>query len=115
MYPGGWAAPGVEPGTPVLELRQVSKRYGSLQVLEGVNVQARRGEVVGIVGPNGAGKTTLLRCIADGREQSSGDILVNGKTFRFRGAAATVDRASCVLRQSFEHAEESWTNGGLVV
>ena len=76
--PGG-AAPGVEPGTPVLELRQVSKRYGSLQVLEGVNVQARRGEVVGIVGPNGAGKTTLLRCIADGRERSSGDILVNGR------------------------------------
>jgi branched-chain amino acid transport system permease protein len=75
----GEATPGAAPGTPVLELRQVSKRYGSLQVLEGVNVQARRGEVVGIVGPNGAGKTTLLRCIADGRERSSGDILVNGR------------------------------------
>ena len=66
-------------GTPVLELRGVSKRYGSLQVLDGVDFQARRGEVVGIVGPNGAGKTTLLRCIADGRERSSGDILVNGR------------------------------------
>jgi branched-chain amino acid transport system permease protein len=68
-----------EKGTPVLELRHVSKRYGSLQVLDGVSLQARRGEVVGIVGPNGAGKTTLLRCIADGRERSSGDILVNGR------------------------------------
>jgi len=75
----GDAATREEQGTLVLELRQVSKRYGSLQVLDGVSLQARRGEVVGIVGPNGAGKTTLLRCIADGREQSSGDILVNGR------------------------------------
>jgi branched-chain amino acid transport system permease protein len=73
------ATTGEERGTPVLELRNVSKRYGSLQVLDGVSLQARRGEVVGIVGPNGAGKTTLLRCIADGRERSSGDILVNGR------------------------------------
>ena len=75
----GNATPGAEQGTPVLELRKVSKRYGSLQVLDGVSLQARRGEVVGIVGPNGAGKTTLLRCIADGRERSSGVILVNGR------------------------------------
>ena len=75
----GDAATREEQGTLVLELRQVSKRYGSLRVLDGVSLQARRGEVVGIVGPNGAGKTTLLRCIADGREQSSGDILVNGR------------------------------------
>lgn len=68
-----------EPGPPVLELRQVSKRYGSLQVLDEVSLAARRGEVVGVVGPNGAGKTTLLRCIADGRERSSGDVLINGR------------------------------------
>jgi branched-chain amino acid transport system permease protein len=65
---------------PVLELREVHKRYGSLQVLDGVTLQARRGEVVGIVGPNGAGKTTLLRCIADGRERSSGEVIVNGQS-----------------------------------
>ena len=75
----GSATTGAETGTLVLELRSVSKRYGSLQVLDGVSLQARRGEVVGIVGPNGAGKTTLLRCIADGRERSSGDIFVNGR------------------------------------
>src|SRR5216117_1702777 len=75
----GDAATREEQGTLVLELRQVSKRYGSLRVLDGVSLQARRGEVVGIVGPNGAGKTTLLRCIADGRDRSSGDIFVNGR------------------------------------
>jgi branched-chain amino acid transport system permease protein len=74
----GNGATGPEDGAPVLELRNVSKRYGSLQVLDGVNLQARRGEVLGIVGPNGAGKTTLLRCIADGRERSSGEVIING-------------------------------------
>jgi len=63
---------------PVLSLRGVGKRYGSLRVLDGVSLEARRGEVIGIVGPNGAGKTTLLRCIADGRERSSGEVLIDG-------------------------------------
>jgi branched-chain amino acid transport system permease protein len=69
---------GSEDGAPVLELRNVGKRYGSLEVLHGVNLRVHRGEVVGIVGPNGAGKTTLLRCIADGREPSTGEVLING-------------------------------------
>jgi branched-chain amino acid transport system permease protein len=64
---------------PALELRNVTKHYGSLRVLQGVSLEARRGEVVGIVGPNGAGKTTLLRCIGDGRERSGGEIVVNGR------------------------------------
>jgi branched-chain amino acid transport system permease protein len=75
---GGDGAAGRETGIPVLELRNVGKRYGSLQVLDGVSLRADRGEVVGIVGPNGAGKTTLLRCIADGRERSTGEVLING-------------------------------------
>ena len=63
---------------PVLELQEVGMQYGSLVALQGVNLTAYRGEVVGIVGPNGAGKTTLLRCIADGRERSTGEVLING-------------------------------------
>jgi branched-chain amino acid transport system permease protein len=66
------------PESPVLMVRGVSKHYGSLQVLDGVNLEAYRGEVIGIVGPNGAGKTTLLRCIADGREHSGGEIVIDG-------------------------------------
>jgi branched-chain amino acid transport system permease protein len=80
--PGSAPAPRAHDGAPgaapVLQVRHVTKRYGSLQVLEGVTLEARRGEVVGIVGPNGAGKTTLLRCIADGRERSGGEVIVNG-------------------------------------
>src|SRR5262249_19691449 len=63
---------------PVLELRDVGMQYGSLVALHRVSLKAYRGEVVGIIGPNGAGKTTLLRCIADGRERSTGEVLING-------------------------------------
>src|SRR5262249_39468148 len=66
-------------GPAVLEPRSVTKHFGRLRVLGEVSLEARRGEVVGIVGPNGAGKTTLLRCIADGRERSSGTVVVNGR------------------------------------
>lgn len=79
LQTGGLTASREDGGPAVLELRGVGKHFGSLRVLEGVSLEARRGEVVGIVGPNGAGKTTLLRCIADGRERSSGAVIVNGR------------------------------------
>ena len=74
----GDGARGGDDGAAVLELKDVRKQFGSLRVLDGVSLTARRGEVVGIVGPNGAGKTTLLRCIADGREPSAGEVVING-------------------------------------
>jgi urea transport system permease protein/urea transport system ATP-binding protein len=61
-----------------LEIVGVSKSFGSLKVLEGINLTIVDGELVSLVGPNGAGKTTLMRCISDGRERSSGRVRVNG-------------------------------------
>ncbi|MDQ0349145.1 ABC transporter permease subunit [Ancylobacter vacuolatus] len=70
---------GVEPGEgPALTVAGVVKRFGSLTVLEGIDFEARAGELVSLVGPNGAGKTTLMRCIADGAERTAGRIAVNG-------------------------------------
>jgi branched-chain amino acid transport system permease protein len=62
-----------------LEISGLSKSFGSLKVLEGINLRVVAGELVSLVGPNGAGKTTLMRCISDGRERSSGSVLVNGR------------------------------------
>jgi branched-chain amino acid transport system permease protein len=59
-------------------LAGVSRRYGSLRVIEAIDLSARPGELLSLVGPNGAGKTTLLRCISDGHERSAGRILVQG-------------------------------------
>ena len=60
----------------VLDVKGVVRSFGALTVLNGVNLTARRGELVSLVGPNGAGKTTLMKCIADGREATGGDIRV---------------------------------------
>ncbi len=65
-----------------LELSGVHKHYGSLSVLEGINMKVAPGELVGIVGPNGAGKTTLMRCISDGMERSGGVVTINGHGLR---------------------------------
>jgi branched-chain amino acid transport system permease protein len=64
---------------PALAISGVSKHFGSLRVLDGIDFTANAGELVSLVGPNGAGKTTLIRCIADGSERSTGDIAVNGR------------------------------------
>jgi ATP-binding cassette subfamily F protein 3 len=58
----------------VLRLREVAKRFESVEVLRGVTLEVRRGEKVGVIGPNGAGKTTLLRIIARVDSPTSGTV-----------------------------------------
>ena len=56
----------------------LSRRYGSLHVLEDIAFEAGAGELVSLIGPNGAGKTTLIRCISDGMERSAGQVVIQG-------------------------------------
>lgn len=63
----------------MIELKGVHKRFGTLAVLEGVDLQVNRGEVVCLIGPSGSGKSTLLRCINGLEGYSQGDIWVGGE------------------------------------
>jgi branched-chain amino acid transport system ATP-binding protein len=65
--------------TPALEVREVSKRFRALAVLQDVSFAVAEGEVVGVVGPNGAGKTTLLDVVAGVRAADRGRILLRGQ------------------------------------
>jgi branched-chain amino acid transport system permease protein len=63
---------------PLLTVRGLAKSYGSLTVLESIDLTIRAGELVSLVGPNGAGKTTLMRCLSDGTEPFRGTVAVGG-------------------------------------
>ena len=62
----------------MIEIKDITKSFGELQVLKGVSLRVSQGEVVSIVGASGAGKTTLLQLIGTLDRPSSGDILFNG-------------------------------------
>lgn len=64
---------------PVLELRNVTKRFGPLTVLDGINLSVAQGEVVVLVGPSGCGKSTLLRCTVGLEQIDGGEVLLDGE------------------------------------
>jgi D-xylose transport system ATP-binding protein len=65
--------------TPTLELRGISKSFGSVQALADVDFEVRAGEVMALVGDNGAGKSTLVKTVAGIHAPDSGEILFEGK------------------------------------
>jgi D-xylose transport system ATP-binding protein len=65
--------------TPLLELRNVDKSFGSVQALTDVDFEVRHGEVMALVGDNGAGKSTLIKCIAGIHGMDSGTMLFDGR------------------------------------
>lgn len=69
-------------GAPALQMHGVAKHFGSLKVLQGIDLMANAGELVGLIGPNGAGKTTLMRCMSDGAERSAGTVILDGHDIR---------------------------------
>ena len=70
----------------MLKCEQISKSFGDLQVLKGVNLEVKKGEVVVILGPSGSGKTTFLRTLNFLEPGDSGSITINGSTLECRQA-----------------------------
>ena len=62
-----------------ISLKNISKSFGSTQVLKNLNVDIKDGEFLTLVGPSGCGKSTLLRIIAGLEQQTSGDVLIDDK------------------------------------
>jgi branched-chain amino acid transport system ATP-binding protein len=64
----------------MLELRNVSKRFGGLTVIEGLDLHVAEGEIVSVIGPNGAGKTTLFNLVTGVYRPDEGDIVFEGQS-----------------------------------
>jgi branched-chain amino acid transport system ATP-binding protein len=66
-------------GTPILEARKVTRRFGGLVAVREVDLTVGQGQIIGLIGPNGAGKTTFFNCITGLFAPSEGDVLFEGR------------------------------------
>jgi len=73
---------------PVIEINNLHKAYGPLEVLKGVSVKAPRGHVISLIGSSGSGKSTLLRCCNLLEDSQQGEILFKGEPVRWSGQGA---------------------------
>ena len=71
--------------TPVIEISNLHKSYGSLDVLKGVDLRAPRGHVISLIGSSGSGKSTLLRCCNLLEDSQKGDVIFEGEAVRWKG------------------------------
>jgi len=75
--------------TPVIEIRDLHKSYGTLEVLKGVSINAPRGHVVAMIGSSGSGKSTLLRCCNLLEDSQQGDVIFEGEAVSWKGTGLT--------------------------
>ncbi|HWN13442.1 MAG TPA: ABC transporter ATP-binding protein [Candidatus Dormibacteraeota bacterium] len=92
--------PPVASATPLLEVDEVSVRFGAIQALDRVSLEIGRGEIVAIIGPNGAGKTTLLNAISGFYHPTEGQIRFEG---RDRTRLRPYDVAALGLARTFQN------------
>ena len=84
---------------PVLELRGVTVRYGSVPALDRVSLRLRPGTVTCVLGENGAGKSTLVQVVSGVRRHDDGEVLVDGRAVRFRGPRSARARGIATIWQ----------------
>ncbi len=71
--------------TPVIQINDLHKAYGSLEVLKGVSLSAPRGHVTSLIGSSGSGKSTLLRCCNLLEDSQQGDVIFKGEPVKWKG------------------------------
>jgi len=70
---------------PVIEIRNLHKAYGALEVIKGVDLLAEKGKVIALIGSSGSGKSTILRCANLLEDSQQGDILFKGEPVTWKG------------------------------
>ena len=76
------------PGATIVQITALRKCYGTNEVLKGIDLDVKRGEVIAIIGKSGSGKSTLLRCINGLEEFQEGALTVDGKPLLYESAMA---------------------------
>lgn len=84
---------------PLLQIKNIKKHFGAVDALKGVTFDIHPGEVVALLGDNGAGKSTLVKIIAGNQQQSSGELIFEGKPVRFDRPA---DSKACGIETVYQ-------------
>ncbi len=96
----------------VIQLRDITKSYGSFNALRGVNLTVREGEVTCVLGDNGAGKSTLIKILAGLHQPTSGELLIDDSPTTFPTPRDAIDAGIATVHQTLAIVDELsvWRN-----
>jgi simple sugar transport system ATP-binding protein len=97
---------------PLLEVRNVSKSFGTVQALSGVSFDLQKGKILGLIGDNGSGRTTLLGILSGSLRPSGGEIRIQGETALFKSPADAMKEGVAIVYQFLELVDTAtvWEN-----
>jgi len=90
------------PDTPAIEMRQISKSFGSAHANKNIDLQVENGEIHALLGENGAGKSTLMNMLSGIYRPDSGSIFVNGEEVRFSSPKESIAKGIGMIHQHFK-------------
>jgi simple sugar transport system ATP-binding protein len=87
--------------TPIVEMRNITKRFPGVLANDDVTISLNKGEIVALLGENGAGKTTLMNILYGLLTQDSGDILISGEVVQIKSPRQAIDQGIGMVHQHF--------------
>jgi simple sugar transport system ATP-binding protein len=96
----------------MMQVKNISKNYGTVRALSNVSFDLERGKILGLVGDNGAGKSTLLKILSGDLQPSGGEIYIEGKSTRFKSPADAMKIGIAIAYQFLELVDSAtvWEN-----
>lgn len=95
---------------PVAELKDVTKAYGSRLVLDSINLQVQKGEILALLGPNGSGKTTILKILAFIEDPTEGEVKFRGEVVDFKKTEKMRLRSTLVFQRTVLFSTSVYNN-----
>ena len=90
----------------ILSIRGMSKSFGRNRVLDHINLDVKRGTVMGLMGENGAGKSTMMKCLFGTYQKDEGNIYLDGKEVNFSGPKDALENGIAMVHQELNQCLE---------
>lgn len=90
----------------VLSIRGMSKSFGRNRVLDHIDLNVKRGSVMGLMGENGAGKSTMMKCLFGTYQKDEGEIFLDGQGIDFSGPKEALENGIAMVHQELNQALE---------